>query len=135
MLPSQLVNFDYCQAEAVERLLAVTRLPLGRPWVPTPGGNASYDDQRRRYAQLKADRGVVEQASAHLRHRAILDGYVGLEHQEAAFALALILDEIARHLRDLDEQLRARVLDCCRSVLGDPASNVSTRARIFPAFR
>jgi hypothetical protein len=88
------------------------------------GGNVSYDDQRRRYAQLKADRGVVEQAAAHLRYRAILDGYVGLEHKEVAFALALILDEIARHLRDLDEQLRARVLDCCRSVLGDPASTV-----------
>jgi len=88
------------------------------------GGNVSYDDQRRRYAQLQADRGVVEQAAAHLRHRAILDGYVGLEHKEVAFALALILDEIARHLRDLDEQLRARVLDCCRSVLGDPASHI-----------
>jgi len=84
----------------------------------------SYDDQRRRYAQLKADRGVVEQAAAHLRYRAILDGYVGLEHKEVAFALALILDEIARHLRGLDEQLRSRVLDCCRSVLGDPASTV-----------
>ena len=99
------------------------------------GGNVSCDDQRRRYAQLKADRGVVEQAVARLRHRAVLRGYVGLEHKEVTFALALILDEIARHLRDLDEQLRARVLDCCRSVLGDPASNLSTRARIFPAFR
>jgi hypothetical protein len=120
---SQLVNFDYWQVEATERMLAVSRLPLGDPCVTTPGGNVSYDDQRRRYAQPKADRGV-EQAAAHVRHRAILDGYVGPEHKEVAFALALILDEIARHLRALDEQLRARVLDCCRSILGDPASNV-----------
>jgi hypothetical protein len=67
----------------------------------------SYDDQRRRYAQLKADRGVVEQAAARLRHRAVLRGYVGLEHKEVTFALALILDEITRHLRGFDEQLRA----------------------------
>jgi hypothetical protein len=87
----------------------------------------SYDDQRRRYAQLKADRGFVEQAAAQLRHRAILDGYVGLEHKEVAFALALILDEIARHLRDLDEQLRARVLDYCRrySATRRPTSTAS----------
>jgi hypothetical protein len=30
----------------------------------------------------------------------------------------LILDEIVRHFRDLDEDLRARILDGCREVLG-----------------
>jgi len=48
----------------------------------------SYDDQRCRYEQLKADRRVVEQAAAHLRQRAILDAYAGLEHKHLAFALA-----------------------------------------------
>ena len=56
----------------------------------------SYDDQRRHYEQLTADRRVVEQAAAHLRHQAILDAYAGLEHKHLAFALALILDELAR---------------------------------------
>jgi hypothetical protein len=49
---------------------------------------------------------------------AIADGYAGLEHKHLAFGLALILDELARHLRDLDEELRALVLGCCRQVLG-----------------
>jgi hypothetical protein len=43
--------------------------------------------------------------------------------KHVAFALALILDELARHMRDLDEQLRGRVLDCCRSMLGDLQSS------------
>jgi hypothetical protein len=34
-----------------------------------------------------------------------------------------VLDEIARHWRDLDEQLRAQVLDGCRGVLGEQAEN------------
>ena len=78
----------------------------------------SYDYQRRRYEQLNADRGVVEQAAAHLRHRAILDGHAGLEHKEAAFALALILDELARHLRDLNDALRQWVIESAQQLLG-----------------
>ena len=50
-----------------------------------------------------------------------LAAYAGLEHKELAFGLALILDELARHWRDLDEQLRARLLAGCRSLLGHPA--------------
>jgi hypothetical protein len=57
-------------------------------------------------------------------HQAILDAYAGLHDKHIAFALALILDELARHYRDLDEQLRAHVLDCCRSVLDHPESSV-----------
>ena len=37
---------------------------------------------------------------------------------ELAFALALILDELARHWRDLDEQLRGCVLDAAGQMLG-----------------
>ena len=84
----------------------------------------SYQDQRRRYEQLKADRTIVEQAAAHLRRQAILAGYAGVEHKHVAFALALILDELARHYRDLDEQLRGRILDGCRSMLGGPTSSI-----------
>ena len=73
------------------------------------------------YQQLRADRAIVEQAAAHLRQQAILAAYAGLEHKELAFGLALILDELARHWRDLDEQLRARLLAGCRSLLGQTA--------------
>ena len=71
--------------------------------------------------QLRADRAIVEQAAAHLRRQAIVAAYAGLEHKELAFGLALILDELARHWRDLDEQLRARLLEGCRSMLGHTA--------------
>jgi hypothetical protein len=69
--------------------------------------------------QLRADRAIVEQAAAHLRQQAILAAYAGLVHKELAFGL--VLDELARHWRDLDEQLRARLLDGCRSMLGHTA--------------
>ena len=78
----------------------------------------SYDDQQRPYAQISADRRVVEQAAAYLRHRAILDAYAGLEHKHLAFALALVLDEVARHFRDLDDPLRSVMIQHCREVLG-----------------
>ena len=71
------------------------------------------------YQQLRADRAVVEQAATHLRHLAITAAYAGLEHKELAFALALILDELARHLRDLDGELRESVVEVCRQMAGE----------------
>ena len=68
------------------------------------------------FEQLRTDRAVVEQAAAHLRRQAILAGYAGLEHKEIAFGLALILDEIARHFRDLDDDLRSAVVTACREI-------------------
>ena len=74
----------------------------------------AYEPQRELYRQLRADQQLVKQAAAHLRHRAILAAYAGLERKELAFALALILDELARHLRDLDGELRESVVEVCR---------------------
>jgi hypothetical protein len=56
-----------------------------------------------RKAVRGSDRALIKQAAAQLRHGAIQAGYSGLEHKEFAFALALILDELARHFRDLDD--------------------------------
>ena len=70
------------------------------------------------YEHLRADRAIVEQAAARLRHGAIVAGYGDVPAKHVAFALALILDEIARHFRDLDEDLRAHILDGCRGMLG-----------------
>jgi len=44
--------------------------------------------------------------------------YGGLEHKHVAFALALILDELARHLRDLRPELRAETMRGARMLLG-----------------
>jgi hypothetical protein len=75
------------------------------------------DEQaRRRIEADRADRQVIGQAAAQLRH-AIVAGYAGLPGKHFAFGLALILDEIARHYRDIGAQLRARVLDSCRGML------------------
>ena len=58
----------------------------------------------------RADRALIEQAAAQLRQGAIRAGYAGIPGQHVAFALALVLDELALHLRDLDAELRAQVL-------------------------
>jgi hypothetical protein len=76
-------------------------------------------DERARHQveQDRADRQVIEQAAAQLRHGAIRAGYAGLEHKEFAFALALVLDELARHLRDLTAPVRAQAVAGARMLL------------------
>ena len=70
--------------------------------------------ERSRIETDRADKALIREAAAQLRQGAILAAYAGLEHKHFAFGLALILDEVARHVRDLDEDLRARILDGCR---------------------
>ena len=74
---------------------------------------------------IRADRDVVERAAEHLRGLAIADGYAGSPGQHLAFGLAAVLDEIARHVRDLDHDLdhdlRARIVQACRGLLGEAA--------------
>jgi hypothetical protein len=77
----------------------------------------SYDDQRARWAALHADRDIIDRAAAWLRHEAAQDQYRGLRDPQVAFGLASILDELSRHLRDLDEAVRRRVVELCRELL------------------
>jgi hypothetical protein len=79
----------------------------------------SYEDQRELYRQLRADQQIVEQAARRLRDRAIAGGYAGLEHKHFAFGLALILDELARHLRNLDDGVRRHVLEVSCQLLDE----------------
>jgi hypothetical protein len=79
-----------------------------------------HDEQdRRRVEQDRADRQLIEQAAATLRTGAIRAGYAGMEHKHLAFALALVLDELARHVRDLRPEVRAQVVHGARAVLGE----------------
>jgi hypothetical protein len=65
---------------------------------------------------IRAERAVVETAAAHLRTTAIQDGYAGQERKDLAFALALVLDEVARHMRDLPPGLRTAIVRACRDI-------------------
>jgi hypothetical protein len=47
-------------------------------------------------------------------------GYAGQPDKHRAFALALVLDELVRHLRDLDDELRSCVLASCRMIVSQP---------------
>jgi hypothetical protein len=38
-----------------------------------------------------------------------------------AFSLALLVDELGRHVRDLDDELRAVVVQACRMLLDEAA--------------
>ena len=62
---------------------------------------------------------MIEQAAAQLRHGAILAGYAGMEHKHVAFALALVLDELARHVRELHPDVRAPVVRGARMLLNE----------------
>jgi hypothetical protein len=76
--------------------------------------------QERRAIDLdRADRQVIEQAAAQLRHGAILAGYAGLPDKHLAFGLALVLDELARHVRDLRPEVRAEAVRGARMLLGE----------------
>ena len=55
------------------------------------------EHDRSRIVVDRADRQVIEQAAAQLRTGAIVAGYAGLPDKHLAFALALVLDELALH--------------------------------------
>ena len=76
-------------------------------------------NQNERTAALRADRSVIERAASRLRSEAIRSGYAGLQHQHIAFALALILDELGRHLADIDRAVRWQTVQSCRLLLGE----------------
>jgi hypothetical protein len=75
-------------------------------------------DQQSPVAVLRADRQVIERAARAVRDLAISGGYAGLREPARAFALALVLDELARHVRYLDDDLRGQVVAACRQVAG-----------------
>ena len=72
-------------------------------------------------AATRADRDVIERAARAVRDLAIRDGYSGSEQPARAFALALLVDELGRHVRDLDDELRTVVVQACRMLLGEAA--------------
>jgi hypothetical protein len=80
-------------------------------------------DEHEQLAALRADRRVIERAAARLRSEAIRSGYAGLHSQHIAFGLALILDEIARHLADLDGAVHWQAVQSCRLLLGEQADS------------
>jgi hypothetical protein len=59
-----------------------------------------------RAAALRADRALLRRAADGLRHEAIMTSYAGGTHRHVAFALALVFDELARHLPALDGEVR-----------------------------
>jgi hypothetical protein len=94
---------------------------------------------RRQIAIDRADRALIEQAAAQLRQGAIRAGYAGIPGQHFAFGLALVLDELALHLRDLDAELRARPRrrpDAHRGLNTPPrGSRTTSAARCYPIRR
>jgi hypothetical protein len=88
----------------------------------------SYDDQRARWAALRADQDLIDRAAARLRHETGQDQYRGLRDPQVAFGLASILDELSRHLRDLDGALRRRVVKLCSELLKANGSRRQTRS-------
>ena len=85
-----------------------------------------YQHERRR-AELRTERELLERAATWLRSEAIRSGYAGLSHQHVTFALALILDELARHLSDLDEGVRWQAVQSSRVLLGEQLDSPAVR--------
>lgn len=66
----------------------------------------------------RTDREVIRAAAAVVRHVAIQDRYAGAPgHPAMAFAICLILDELALHCSDLPVHLRAAVARHCREIV------------------
>ena len=83
--------------------------------------------QNDRWAALQADRELFQRAAAWLRSEAIHAGYAGLTHRHVTFAFALLLDELSRHLPDLDEAVRWQAVQTCRQLLGEQLDSPETR--------
>jgi hypothetical protein len=80
----------------------------------------SYDEQRERWARLRADQDIIDRAAARLRHDTAQDQYRGLRDPQVAFGLCALLDELSRHLRDIDNTLRRTVVELCTQLLTAP---------------
>lgn len=89
-------------------------------------GEQVYQHERHR-AALRAERELLERAASWLRTEAIRSGYAGLSHQHVTFALALILDELARHLPEIDEGVRWQAVQSCRMLLGEQLDSPARR--------
>ena len=67
----------------------------------------------------RADQRLIGHAAAQLRHQAILAGYAGLPNQHVAFSLALVLDELGRHVRELHTEVRRQAVASARVLVDD----------------
>lgn len=90
------------------------------------GDTRVYQDERRR-AALRADRELLQRGASWLRSDAIRSGYAGLSHQHVTFAVALLLDELALHLTDLDDAVRRQAVQTCRQLLGEQLDSPAVR--------
>jgi hypothetical protein len=88
-------------AKGRDRAMLAGSAPPGAHRSATEGGR-HMAEQARRIEVDRADRAVIGRAAARLRADAIAAGYAGLPRKDLAFAVALVLDELARHVRDLD---------------------------------
>ena len=77
----------------------------------------SYDDQRARWAALRADQELIDSAAARLRRETAQAQYADCRRPEVAFGRAAVLDELSRHLRDVDGSLRGIIVQLCRGLL------------------
>ncbi|MCU1660554.1 MAG: hypothetical protein QOI36_5079 [Pseudonocardiales bacterium] len=82
----------------------------------------TYEQERRRWETIKADRALIDDAARFLRHHAIQSRYAGLQRPEVAFGLAAILDELSRHLPDLSEGVRWQSVQACQQLLEVPTA-------------
>jgi hypothetical protein len=85
----------------------------------------SHDERPGLYRQLRADQPTLSQAAECLPagHPRRIHG---IERKDIASGLALILDEIARHRRDIDDDGRRRLVEACVRVLNEAARRFST---------
>lgn len=69
----------------------------------------------------REDRQTIAAGAAALRRKAIADGHLGLPRKEAAFALALLLDELALPGRQLPPAVHEQAATTARTLTGhDP---------------
>jgi hypothetical protein len=88
----------------------------------------SYDEERARGAALRADQEVIDRAAVRLRHETAQDQYRGLRDPQVAFGLCALLDELSRHLRDLDCDVGRQLVELCWQ-LQEPTTGSTRRPR------
>lgn len=97
----------------------------GAPLPPGPG--PAYPDPRGSVHtssptdRQRADRDVIQRAARMLRDHTIRGAYAGLTQPSRGFAIALTLDGLARHVRDLDSELRGAVVVHCHTIVESAA--------------
>ena len=94
---------------------------------PIEGDDVPSEREWRRIDRDRAAAQLLRRAAAWLCEGPGRAGHAGLQHDEDAHALAVLLDALADGMAGLDSDVRWQAVESCRVLLGEPMASPGIR--------